>query len=199
LMEGLYGPVSNKVKETLEKMKKSADGLIGLIDTLLNLRQVDEGRISYQFAKTDVVKIVRDTADELRPLAEAKKLELKVEIPEKEIFANADGQKLRQVFQNLIDNAIKYTPSGFVKVCLKEDGQWVAFEISDSGLGIPKSLLPHLFEEFIRDERVKKEILGTGLGLYIARKMIEAHGGQIGAESEGEGKGSRFWVKIKKI
>ena len=94
------------------------------------------------------------------------------------------------------DNAIKYTPTGFVKVELKTDAGKAFITVSDSGLGIPASLLPFLFEEFIRDERVKKEIRGTGLGLYIARKITEAHGGTLSAKSPGEEKGSTFKATI---
>ncbi|MEK7077118.1 MAG: ATP-binding protein, partial [Patescibacteria group bacterium] len=111
-----------------------------------------------------------------------------------------------QVVQNLVDNAIKYTPTGFVKVELKEDpstgsGQagWLSLSVADSGLGINPELLPHLFEEFIREERIKKQVRGTGLGLFIARKIVEAHGGTISVESKGEGKGSTFYVRLRKI
>ena len=83
---------------------------------------------------------------------------------------NIDKEKFKQVIQNLVDNAIKYTPTGFVKVTLKKEGAMALIMVSDSGLGIPATLIPYLFEEFIRDERVKKEIRGTGLGLYIARQ-----------------------------
>ena len=77
----------------------------------------------------------------------------------------------------------------------KKDGNALV-SVRDSGFGISRDLLPHLFEEFVRDEKVKQKILGTGLGLYIARKIVEAHGGKIWAESEGEGKGSRFYVEL---
>ena len=112
-------------------------------------------------------------------------------------------------------HSIKYTPTastgspqgGFVKVEVRAEGSQeqgtgnkefrvARVSVSDSGLGVPADLIPHLFEEFIRDERVKKEIRGTGLGLYIARKIAEAHGGKMRAESAGEGKGSTFSVTV---
>jgi signal transduction histidine kinase len=113
-----------------------------------------------------------------------------------DIFVNADAQKLKQVVQNLVDNAIKYTPSGFVRVTLSEEAGRANIAVSDSGLGISAALIPYLFEEFIRDERVKKDIRGTGLGLYIARKITEAHQGTISVESPGEGEGSTFRVTL---
>ena len=196
ILDGSYGPASDKIKETVEKMSKSANELIGLINTLLDLRKVEEGKMEYQFAKTDISKLTSDVVELLKPLAETKKLEFKFDSLGREVWVNADAEKLKQVIQNLTDNAIKYTPSGSVKVELKEESGSAIVSVSDSGVGIPASLIPHLFEEFIRDERVKKQILGTGLGLFIARKIAEAHGGTITAESEGEGKGSTFRVKV---
>ncbi len=103
------------------------------------------------------------------------------------------------MIQNLVDNAIKYAPSGAVKVETVSQNGTALVSVKDSGLGIDKNLIPYLFEEFVRDERVKKSIRGTGLGLYIARKIVEAHSGKIWAESEGEGKRSAFFVTLKKI
>ena len=208
LLEGLYGKVGNpKVVDTLGKIKGSADDLIDLIDTLLDLRRIDEGKMEYQFAKVDFGKMVKDVVQGLEPLALEKKLSLEATVPARETLVNADAQKLKQVVRNLVDNAIKYTQAGFVKIELHDgpsalDGQEhdeMIVSVKDTGLGVSPMLLPHLFEEFIRDDRVKKEIRGTGLGLYIARKILEAHGGTIWAESSGEGKGSTFFVKLKKL
>ena len=116
------------------------------------------------------------------------------------IMIKADEQRLRQVIMNLIENSIKYTQSGFVKVeCQMSDvkGQKsVLFSVSDSGMGIKKEILPELFEQFKRAKETRV-IQGTGLGLYVAREIVKAHGGEIWAESEGEGKGSRFYVKLR--
>ncbi len=199
VMDGSYGPVSDQVKDAVGKMKHSADNLIDLIGTLLDVRKIDEGRMEYKFAPTDIVKLVIDVVDQFRPLALAKKLAFTALLPKKELMVNADAQKLRQVIQNLIDNAIKYTSTGFVKVELYEANDAMMFTVSDSGAGFAPELAPHLFEEFVRDERVKRQILGTGLGLYIAKKMIEAHGGKVWGESKGPEKGSTFFVTLKKI
>ena len=201
LLEGLYGPVSDKVKVVLQKMKASTDGLISLVDMLLDLRRVEEGKMEYQFVKTDMKKLVTDTVEELRPLAMEKRLSLDFVAPQGEVFVSADAQKLKQVIQNLLDNAIKYTEHGFVKVDLRDDvsAHAAMVTVSDSGLGIPHDLMPYLFEEFVRDERVKKEIRGTGFGLYIARKIVEAHGGKIFAESKGPNCGSSFHVALPRV
>lgn len=198
ILEGLYGPVTDKVKAVLEKMKFSTNELIKLVDTLLDLRKVEEGKMEYKFEKVSLVKIAMEAVQELVPLALQKKLSLQFLPPRENVFVQADAQKLKQVFQNLVDNAIKYTPSGFVKMDMREEPgtDFVVVTVSDSGLGLPQDLIPHLFEEFVRDERVKKEIRGTGFGLYIARKIAEAHGGTMQAASEGEGKGSMFTVRL---
>ena len=206
IVGGSYGAVSDLIKSKVEQMGKSADNLIGLINTLLDVRKVEEGKMDYQMARTDLKKIVNDVVELLKPLAETKKLEFAFAAPDHEVWVNADAEKLKQVVQNLTDNAIKYTPSGFVHVELKEEpspnaGQapTAVVTVSDSGVGFSPDLAPHLFEEFIRDERVKKQILGTGLGLFIARKIAEAHGGTLWAESAGVDKGSAFHMKVPEV
>ncbi|HUC01792.1 MAG TPA: ATP-binding protein [Candidatus Paceibacterota bacterium] len=193
---GSYGEVSDKAKEALGKVQQSADELIGLINTLLDVRKVEEGKMEYSFEKADLVPIVAGTVDSIMPLAETKKLSLTAALPPSPVTVSIDKEKFKQVVQNLIDNAIKYTPAGFVKVELKAEQGKASIVVSDSGYGIPAALIPFLFEEFIRDERIKKEVRGTGLGLYIARKIVEAHGGTLVAESPGEGKGSTFRATI---
>ncbi|MEK9174987.1 MAG: histidine kinase N-terminal 7TM domain-containing protein, partial [Patescibacteria group bacterium] len=155
IIDGTYGEVGEKVKETLGKVKKSADGLIGLINTLLDVRKVEEGKMDYQFAPTDLVDVVSGVVEELKPLAGQKKLEFAFTAPAEKIVINADATKLKQVILNIADNAIKYTPAtstgsgqaGFVKIAIdKKDGS-VVVSVTDSGLGISQDLLPHLFEE----------------------------------------------------
>ena len=199
LAEGLYGPVTDKIKETLTKMKNSSDELIDLINTLLDLRKVEEGRMEYKFETIKLKDLVQGSFDNLKLQADSKKLEFTF-TSGYEGNVNADPQKLKQVIQNLIENSIKYTPAGFVRVATKEEGDSVIFSVSDSGLGVSPTLLPNLFgQEFVRDERIKREIKGTGLGLYIAQSIVTAHNGKIWAESEGDNKGSQFYVKLKRI
>ncbi|MCR4327907.1 MAG: ATP-binding protein [Patescibacteria group bacterium] len=198
LLEGLYGPVSKEVKDTLEKVKKSADALVCLINTLLDLRKAEEGKMDYQFAIVDFGAMVKNVYEGLMPLATQKKIEFTLAPSSSPIFVEADIQKLAQVIQNITDNAIKYTPFGFVKLTVRGENNMAVCEVSDSGLGMSPEFTPHVFDEFMRDERIKAQIKGTGLGLYIAKKIVEAHHGVLEAHSEGEGRGSLFVVRLPK-
>lgn len=154
--------------------------------------------MEYKFNEINVTELVKNIIGELKLMAQEKKLDLTFEAPKpsfKEVKIKADEQKIRQVIQNLVENAIKYTDKGFVKVELKEKPDSVLITVTDSGRGISQELLPNLFQQFSRDSSAKK-IQGTGLGLYIAKEIINAHHGRIWAESEGSGKGATFYVEL---
>ncbi|MDP2598699.1 MAG: HAMP domain-containing sensor histidine kinase [Candidatus Liptonbacteria bacterium] len=196
LKEGLYGEVNEKTRETLEKIEFAADDLVNLVNNIIDLRKVEEGRMEYNFERVDFRELAEDVFEGMRLIAVHKGLELAFTAPSHEIPVKADAQKLRHSIQNLVDNAVKYTPSGFVRAEIKEDGSRVIFSVKDSGIGIAPGVKPLLFEEFVRDERVKQEIRGTGIGLHIAKNFVLAHGGKIWCESEGEGKGSTFFIEL---
>jgi len=184
LREGFYGEIDPRAKEVV---------------AMIDLRKAEEGRIEYQMQNLDFVKLARQAAEELGHMATSKGLNLSFEGPEGEIMIYGDEQKLRHVIQNLVDNAVKYTEKGFIHVKLEKKDDAALFSVADSGIGIPADVKPFLFEEFIRDERVKREIRGTGLGLHVAKVFTEAQQGKIWAESDGEGKGSTFYVSIPTI
>lgn len=197
IYDGTYGPVSDEVKGAAVNIKESADRLISLVGDFLDLRKIEEGQMEYHFEKINLSRIVGSMVEDFKLIAKKKNLDLTLEASSNDIQVMADEQKLRQVIQNLIDNAIKYTDKGFVKVELKERDGSVLLSVKDSGRGISKELLPNLFQQFARDASVKK-IQGTGLGLYIAKEIIKAHKGEIWAESAGEGQGTSFCVKLSK-
>ena len=197
ICDGSYGECPPGVNETSRKIGEAANRMISLVNEFLDLRKIEEGKMSYTFTKIDGVKMVANIIDELKPLAQAKKLDLSFESEVSPGQINADEQRIRQVFQNLIENAIKYTDSGFVKVGVKSENNSFVFSVSDSGHGLEKELLPGLFEEFRRaGSSDTKRIEGTGLGLFIAKQIVVGHKGEIWAESEGPGKGSKFFVKL---
>ena len=199
LRDGAYGEMDPRAREVVEKIEFAAEDLVNLVDNVIDLRKVEEGRIEYQMENFDFIKMARQAADELGHMTTSKGLNLSFDAPEGTLFIYGDQQKLRHVIQNLIDNAVKYTEKGFVKVKVEEKDGNVIVSVADSGIGIPADVQPFLFEEFIRDERVKREIRGSGLGLHVAKIFTEAHGGKVWVESEGEGKGSTFFMSIPKV
>lgn len=199
LRDGFYGEIDPRAKGILAKIEFAAEDLVNLVDNVIDLRRVEEGRIEYQMENLDFVKLARQASEELGHMATSKGLNLSFKGPGKEIMVYGDEQKLRHVIQNLVDNAVKYTAQGFVHVNVEEKDDEVIFSVADSGIGIPPGVKPFLFEEFVRDERVKREIRGSGMGLHVAKIFVEAHKGKISMTSEGEGKGSVFSFSVPRI
>jgi signal transduction histidine kinase len=189
----------DKVKDISNKITNSVDRMNSLIGDLLDARALEEGKMTYVFEPIDFVKLVSSVYEELKSSGMAKKLELSFDASDPVIQVSADQIKLRQAVQNLIDNAIKYTNSGFVKVVIKTENKFVIFSVSDSGYGLSDQVKDNLFQEFVRDKAIVNKVQGLGLGLYITKEIIKAHGGGISAESEGEGKGSIFTIKLKQF
>ncbi len=195
LREGFYGQMADQQKEILSKMEFQTEDVVNLIDNLIDLRKVEEGRIQYQMDRCDFAQLARQAAEEMGHMAMSKGLNLSFSGPAGKVMIYGDEQKLRHVIQNLIDNAVKYTEKGSIAVKVWEKGKEVILSVTDSGFGISRKVIPLLFEEFVRDERLKK-IRGSGMGLHIAKIFVEEHHGKIWVESDGEGKGSTFYVSL---
>jgi signal transduction histidine kinase len=167
--------------------------MVNLISDLLNVSRLSAGRFIIQPTPTDFVKMVGDEVRQLRSHAETKKLSLIFEPPaEPWPLINVDDNKTRQVIMNFIDNAIFYTPSGEVRVLLSRTPKSVHFEVHDTGIGVPRTAQAKLFSKFFRAENaqgVRPD--GTGLGLYLAKRVVEDQGGTL-IFSSTEGKGSIF-------
>ncbi len=178
-------------------IKDSSDRLIILVNNFLDLRRIEEGRMEYHFEPADIVVIIKRISEEMKLLANNKNLALSFETNCDSIKSQIDVLRFSQIIQNLIDNAIKYTDKGWVKIsveCL--DKKEILISVSDSGKGISPEFKNQIFNQFSRDAATAKLSQGTGLGLFIAKQIVEAHHGQIWVESEGEGKGSSFFIKI---
>jgi signal transduction histidine kinase len=205
IIKGMASVVSESVKTmSPEKIKMSADKIIEATERLnkfsLNLtdaRAIEEGRMQYQFQEVDIVKIISSVIEEFRQIANKKGLILTFESTKSEAMIKADTNKLQQVIQNLIDNALKFTEHGFVKVSIEgSKPDTVSISIIDSGGGMPPETIKNLFQPFMHRFASVSGVKSTGLGLYIAKEIANAHGGNIRAESEGEGKGSRFILEF---
>jgi len=170
--------------------------VVALVDKVINLRTIEEATIEYQIERVDFVRIARRAAEEMGHMALSRGLNLSFSGPDHEIIVRGDDQKLYQIIQNLIDNAVKYTKKGSITVKVEERGSEAVLSIADSGIGISAEVIPLLFQEFVRDKNIAKEIHGTGMGLFIARIFIEAQGGKIWVESKGVEKGSTFYISL---
>ncbi|MEK7098247.1 MAG: HAMP domain-containing sensor histidine kinase, partial [Patescibacteria group bacterium] len=199
IMEGTYGESPVKIKGAVDRIFQSAQRLIYIVNDLLDISRIEQGKFTLTLEDVKVANVLRDVVEELKPNAQKNNLDVSfiVSVEDAEIKIKADFGKIRQVFLNLIDNAIKYTPSGFVKVELKNNGGNTLISISDSGVGMSDVTLRNLFQKFSRAKGIAKmHTDGSGLGLYVAKQIIGAHHGRVWAESDGEGRGSRFFVEL---
>lgn len=199
LSSGDLGKLKPDQAEIIVQAAESTDRLIALIGDLLNVARIESGQIVYTFGSFAIEKMVSRVGEEARPKAEEKGLKFEIDLPSTPLSqANGDQEKLSMAIQNIVENAINYTPKdGAVRVFLKHlDQDHYRIIVSDTGIGVPLHQKQRLFEKFFRADNVlRRDISGTGLGLYVAKRIIEAHGGTIEVESE-EGKGSDFIVTL---
>jgi signal transduction histidine kinase/CheY-like chemotaxis protein len=169
-----------------------------LVDDLLDISRITRGVIDLRREETDLVAMVRDAADAIRPMAERRRHQLELQAPPTKLLISADPSRLQQILTNLLANAIKYTPPGGKIVFAAEaQGAEAVVRVQDNGIGILPDLLPHIFDMFMRAELAARHSdSGLGLGLTLVRNLVSLHGGAIEAFSDGAGKGSRFIVRF---
>lgn len=200
MIEGDYGAVPKSFDEPLSTVFKSTDSLSRMVTDFLDVSRIDLGQMKYEFSEFDFRDLVNDVVKELKPNIDAKGLEFRIKITDQACVINADKNKLKQVLNNLIDNSSKYTKTGWLEVSVENKNRKILFAVKDSGVGISQKTLGQLFQRFSRAKNANDtNILGTGLGLYIAKKMVEANSGKVWAESSGEGKGAQFYVEIPAV
>lgn len=203
--------IDEKAHDYLTKAHESAQHLGHLFQDLLDVSKAEDGRLSNNPKVVDVVAFTHDIAQGLKPKAEEKGLRFLFKpMPDDDdrggerrlnpvYYANVDNDHLREIVANLIENAIKYTPAGDVVIDVGGDAEHVTVSITDSGIGIPKEDQAHLFQKFYRvDNSDTREIGGTGLGLYLCRRLVETMNGRIWVDSEYK-RGSTFYVEIPRI
>ena len=200
LLDGTYGKIEKSKRDVLEKIFIANERLIKLVEDLLNISRIEAGRLAFQFEKGDIDKIIKEIVGSLTLAAKGKKIKLEYISPAvKPPPFYFDESKMTEVVSNLVDNAIKYTQKGWVKVILKNGRKKVRIIVADSGIGISKGELKYIFEKFQRGREINNiHTEGTGLGLFVCQKIVEAHKGRIWAESAGKGRGSRFIVELEK-
>jgi len=200
VLEGSYGRIPEEMKKIIERIYLSSQRLILTIGDFLDISRIESGKMKYEFTDFDFKELVKSIADDFAANIKNKEgIELKFVPAAGDFKIKADYGKIRQVVSNLIDNALKYTPKGEVVVSLDKtaDGSGVLLKIKDSGVGMSSETIAALFQKFSRAKGISKlHTDGSGLGLYVASEMVKAHGGRAWAESEGEGKGSVFFVEL---
>lgn len=199
LLNGDMGPLATEQRTFLMKAYESNDRMISLVNDMLGADRIESGKVRYVFSPVPLPDVVDNVLFELLPQSNAKGLAIHFSSrPENVPRVHADAEKLRAVFQNLLENAIKYSRSGgTIELGMKpENHDEVLVSIKDDGIGIPREQQKNIFERFFRAQNaVKVETEGSGLGLFIVKSIIERHGGRIWFESE-EGKGVTFFFTL---
>ncbi len=198
ILDGYTGQITDGQKDLLERGVRRIDGLLTLITDLLDIPRIETGQITREMREISLNEVVKRSLEGLDNLAQQKGLALKMELPDSELKVNGASRRLQQVITNLVSNAINYTNEGTVLVRVADSDNEVRVEVIDSGIGILPEDLPRLFNDFFRGSNVGSK--GTGLGLSISKRIVEAHGGKIWAESPAPEtkKGSKFTFTIPK-
>jgi signal transduction histidine kinase len=201
LLEGSYGKLSVSAIETVSKIHQSSRRLAGTIDDFLNISRIEHGKMSYMFSTVEIKDLLINLIDDFSSQVKLKKAELHFTDDGYDTYkVTADANKIRQVFSNLIDNAIKYGKEGqHIDISLTKDfgTHKTRIAVRDNGIGLSQETISALFQKFSRAKDISKVYTeGSGIGLYIAQEMIKAHRGRIWVESAGEGKGATFFVEL---
>jgi len=199
LLEGIPGPISNEQRTTLDIMEHSSREVISMISGLLDLAKFESGMMEYQFGSVDPMRHVYAAVHKVQLFAAREHIRIMVNGPSEPVQVRADEVRIQQVLDNLLSNALKFSPEGTV-VCLKlepdREKKTVRISVSDTGKGIAPESLPHIFDNFYGGSTtVPTKVSGSGIGLALAKKVVEGHGGRIWADSE-EGKGTTMNVVL---
>ena len=188
--------LTHRQHQAVEQIRAAGARLLTLVDEVLNLADIEGGRLALDVERVDPLLIARQVCESLRPLAEAAGIELREPPPVAGLAARADRERLRQVLTALIANAVKYNrPGGAVLIEARQSSDGVVLGVHDTGPGLPAARMNDLFQPFNRLGREASEVPGAGLGLAVARRLIEAMGGGLEAESR-EGEGAVFTVRL---
>lgn len=200
LINGELGPLTNEQKTFLMKSYESNERMVALVDDMLSADRIESGKFQYNFVPTQLTDLFDNVLYELNPAIARKEIKVIFKSHDSKLpRVSVDQEKMRAVIQNLLENAIKYTPqSGRVEIGMQEDGDLIKVMLKDSGIGIPGDQQANVFRRFFRAKNaLKVETDGSGLGLFITRGIIEKHGGTIWFESK-ENEGTTFYFTVKK-
>jgi signal transduction histidine kinase len=197
ILEGSFGPISPELKKMAEFGLESDETGVTTVDLILNASNLQKGTVKYDMKPVDIKEIIAKKVEEKRDQTDKKGLKMETDITNEECIVNGDGFWLKEVVNNLLDNSIKYTKEGKIVIGLKKENNKILFSIKDTGVGITDEDKKNLFTEGGRGKNsVKVNVDSTGYGLYTVKLIIAAHNGRAWVESEGEGKGSQFFVEL---
>jgi CheY-like chemotaxis protein len=179
-------------------MEKQLGHMARLIDDLLDLSRIANGKIELRKQRIDIASAVQDALETSGPLIQASGHKLTVSIPPKPVYVDADRTRLAQIFANILNNGAKFTPhGGHIWLAVEQEGSDVVVKVRDNGVGIPTEMLPKIFDMFTQvDSSLDRSQGGLGIGLNLVRGLVEMHGGRIEAHSDGPEMGSEFIVRL---
>lgn len=197
LLDGDLGELEKEQKEFIEKTYWSNERMINLVNSLLNVTRIEEGRFIYKPEPVDLGKLAEEIIRTLKPTISKKNLNFSFKKDKNLPRLKLDREKMRIAVQNIIENAVKYTlEGGKVEIRVVKKEKEVEMRVKDTGVGIPKEQQERIFTKFFRGSNVVRlETVGTGLGLFIAQNIVRAHGGEMDFKSR-EGEGSTFWFTL---
>jgi len=197
LMSGKFGKIEPEQVEYFKILKENSDRMRDLVKDLLIVSKIEAAKLSLKKEEFSLEELTKEIIKEFEPLAKASNCQVEFFSEENLPKILGDRYQIRQVIENLLDNAIRYTKGqGKVKIRIRKEKKFIHFEIEDNGVGIPKEEQKFIFQKFFRASNVLKyKTQGTGLGLYISKAIIERSGGKIGFKSQ-EGAGTTFWFKL---
>jgi signal transduction histidine kinase len=189
------GPTAEQARAMMDRQLTH---VVRLIDDLLDLSRIGNGKIDLRRGRIELAAAVQDAVESTRPLFEERGHELTVNLPSRPVHVDGDRTRLAQVFANLLNNAAKYTePGGHVRLSVEQQGSDVVVHVRDDGVGIPQDKLQAIFEMFTQlDVSLDRARGGLGIGLNLVRGLVEMHGGRVEARSDGPGHGSEFVVRL---
>lgn len=201
ILEGSFGTTPPAIKEAVQKMFDSSQSLVIIVQDYLDVSRIEQGRMKYDFSLFNLKELIENLEAELKPTIEKSGLQLSFTLsPQNKTFEIfADRGKIKQVIGNFVDNAVKYTKSGSIIIELEKNNKNNTYliKIKDTGVGIAKEVIPKLFNKFTRAPNANEvNVMGSGLGLYVASEMVRVHRGRVWAESEGPGRGSIFFIEL---